>query len=171
MTKILIMKLKLVFAIYCLFFITACQYGTGMNGKVIDEETGLPISNATVNLLNGKDIKRTNNKGYFTVFVQTGIHKIDPIVEISKKGYKPFQIQFSSEDDKNTYSVKSEYKWIDYDSPLYFNSKDSTSYIIGTDIEKWSQHFSVDDTIIFYLTKDDEKTEIEKIKSELLKTE
>ena len=161
------MKTTLILTSFCLFFLVSCDYRTGMTGKVVDKETGRPISNATVNLLDGKSIKKTNNEGYFAVYRQMGAFKVDPKVEITQKGYKPFQIKISSSHDKTSYSVKSETKWVDFNEPLSIESKSKTSELKGTWLEKWSQNFAVSDTLIIYLTKEDEKAEIEKIKSEL----
>jgi len=160
------MKRQFIFYSFCLLFVISCDYGTGMTGKVIDKETGKPISNATVNLLDGKDIAKTNETGYFEVYRQGGSHKIVPEVLITKKGYKPFQIRITSSDEGNSYTVKSETKDIEYDEPLYLNS-DKSSFTTGTTIEKWSQNFSVSDTLTIYLTKDDEKAEVKKIKMKL----
>ena len=161
------MKTILILSIFCLFFMESCDYGTGMTGKVFDKETGQPISNATVNLLDSKDIKKTNNEGFFAVYRQMGAFKVDPVIEITKKGYKPFQMQISSKNDKTSYFVKSETKWVDFNEPLTNDSKAKTSDLTGTWIEKWSQNFTAGDTLLIYLTKDDEKAEIEKIETEL----
>ena len=161
------MKTTLILTSFYLFFLVSCDYGTGITGKVIDKETRRPISNATVNLLDGKDIKKTSNEGYFAVYRQMGAFKVDPEVEITQKGYKPFKIKISSSHGKISYSVKSETKWVDFKEPLSFESKHKTSELEGTWLEKWSQNFTVGDTLLIYLTKDDEKAEIEKIKTEL----
>jgi thioredoxin reductase len=139
---------------------------TGMTGKVFDKETGKPIANATVNLLEDKDVAQTDNNGYFQVYTQTGSHKIAPIVVVSKKGYKPFQLRINSSGEETSYSVKSETEFIKYKDTLFMNSNKS-SYLLGVDIEKWSQNFAVGDTLKIYLTKENVEKEVEKIQIEL----
>ena len=163
------MEGRFLFYSFCLLFIASCDYGTGMTGKVIDKETGNPISNATVNLLDGKDIVKTTETGYFEVYRQGGSRKIDPEVLITKKGYKPFKIRITSSDEGTSYTIKSETKDIEYNEPLYLNS-DKSSFTTGTVIEKWSQNFSVGDTLTIYLTKDDEIAEVEMTKKKLKAT-
>jgi len=133
---------------------------TGMNGKIIDKETGKPISDAEVNLCEGLDVTSTNKDGYFEVHGKTGAHKIDPIVVVTKDGYKPFQIKISYSDDESSYSVKTETKWIKYKDTVFFNSE-KTSFLLGVDIEKWSQDFAISDTLTIYLTKENDKKEVE----------
>jgi len=137
-----------------------------MTGKVYDKETGKPIANATVILLEDKTTIQTDNKGYFEVYTSTGAYKIDPIVVVSKKGYKPFQLRIKYSGDEISYSVKSETEYIEYKDTLFLSSN-KDSYLLGVDIEKWSQNFAVDDTIRIYLTKKDIEGEVEKIQTKL----
>lgn len=137
-----------------------------MRGKVYDKETGKPIADATVNLLEDKDIVQTDHNGYFEVYTQTGAHKIDPIVVVSKKGYKPFQLSIKHSGDEISYSVKSQTEYVEYKDTLFLSSN-KDSYLLGVDIEKWSQNFAVDDTLRIYLTKKDIEGEVEKIQTKL----
>ena len=154
--------MKLLFISCCLLFMVSCGEfrKTGMNGKIIDKETGKPISDAAVNLCQGLDVTTTNTEGYFEVNGQTGAHKIDPVVEVTKDGYKPFQIKISYSENESSYSVKTETKWIRYKDTVFFNSK-KTSFLLGVDIEKWSQDFAISDTLTIYLTKENYKKEVE----------
>jgi len=137
-----------------------------MTGKVYDKETGKPIVDATVNLLEDRDNAKTDSNGYFEVYAQTGNHKIAPIILVSKEGYKPFQLRISSSDNGVNYSVKSETEFIKYRDTLFLNS-DKTSYLLGVDIEKWSLNFAVDDTLKIYLTRKNVQKEVEKIQTKL----
>lgn len=162
------MKPKLILYGLCLFC-TSCHYYASMTGKIIDKETGKPIADATVNLLDGSDIKKTETDGYFDVFTRTKGSK-NPEVVVTKKGYKPFQIEISNSNDKNLYSVKSETKWIEFGERLYLVPKDTNSFISGISIEKWSQFFTAGgDTLLIYLSKDNEKVEIDKMKKQIIK--
>jgi hypothetical protein len=42
-----------------------------------------------------------------------------------------------------------------------------SSYLLGVDIEKWSQDFAVVDSLRIYLTKKDIEGEVEKIQTKL----
>lgn len=137
-----------------------------MKGKVIDVDTGKPISNVTVNLLDGKDIKKTNDIGYFEVEYVTGFCE-DPEITLSTKGYKPFYLKIKHSNGKTHYITKSETIWVNYDHPFYPDINNKTTVIIGTWIEKWSQDYSTKDTLIIYLMKADIKTEIENIQNEI----
>jgi|GEM_PF-6027171 hypothetical protein len=137
-----------------------------MTGKVYDKETGKPIANATVNLLENKDIAQTDSNGYFEVYTHTGSHKTSPMIIVSKKGYKSFQLRVSYSDGENSYSVKSETEYIKYKDTLFLNLN-KTSYLLGVDIEKWSNNFSVGDTLKIYLTRENVEKEVEKIQTEL----
>jgi hypothetical protein len=63
--------------------------------------------------------------------------------------------------------VKSELIWIKYDKPFYPESTNRNTFINGAWINKWSQHFLASDTLIFFLTKDNNTSEIERIKTNL----
>jgi len=157
------------FLIFCFlpFFLSACDYVTDLEGKIIDIETGKPISGATVNLLDGKDIQETNADGFFSVsFCPTRLTY--PKVLITKKGYKPFEIEFDGSDKQKIYKVTTETKYVKLSKPFYFIPNDTSSYMVNVNIDKWSRNFSVGDTLKIYLKPDNEnlevKQELEKIK-------
>ena len=160
------MNIRLTILSTCILLFMSCNMSTGMKGRVFDKETGKPISNATVNLLEDKDIVQTDNDGYFEVYTSTGNHKTAPIVVVSKKGYKPFQLRINYSGDETSYSVKSETEFIEYKDTLFMNTNKS-SYLLGVDIEKWSQDFAVVDSLRIYLTKKDIEGEVEKIQTKL----
>jgi len=137
---------------------------TGMTGKVYDKETGKPIAHATVILLEDKDKVQTDNEGYFEVYTPTGNKRIDPIVVVSKKGYKPFQLRINYSGDETSYSVKTETEYIQYKDTLFLFSNKS-SYLLGVDIEKWSQDFAVGDTLKIYLKKKNTEAEVKEIRA------
>ena len=158
------MNIKLTILSSCILLFTSCNMSTGMKGKVFDKETGKPIANATVILLKDKDEVQTDNEGYFEVSTPTGNQRIDPTVIVSKKGYKPFQLSINYSSDETSYSVKTETEYIQYKDTLFlYSNKDS--YLLGVDIEKWSQDFAVGDTLKIYLKKKNTEAEVKEIRA------
>ncbi|GAB2786772.1 hypothetical protein GCM10027275_34130 [Rhabdobacter roseus] len=142
----------------------ACNFSVKVLGRVFDKETGLPLARTTVNLLEGKDIKKTNTNGYFEVSSDTRPFQ-NPIILITKDGYKPFQLKIKERNgDATSYIVKSESIFIDYEKPVYPDPNNRGTFITGTWIDKWSKEFKTGDTLSIYLAKEDTKTEIEKIR-------
>jgi hypothetical protein len=50
--------------ILSIFLISSCDYEIRIQGKIVDEDTNKPISGATINLLDDRDIQKSNNVGY-----------------------------------------------------------------------------------------------------------
>lgn len=148
---------------------TSCDFSTGIEGKVIDKETGIPISHANINLLDGQDIELSDASGYFKVYCNTGAYKVNPIITVTKNGYKPFKIKIENSKDKINYIVSSESFFVEYDEPFYPDTNNRKTFISGTWINKWSQNFIVDDTLTILLNKDDIDSEIERIQHDLRK--
>ncbi|MGF1639215.1 MAG: hypothetical protein ACFCUU_19215 [Cyclobacteriaceae bacterium] len=73
-----------------------------MSGKILDKETTMPIGNAIVDLLNGRDIQESDRHGYFEVLDQAGFCK-NLSINVSKVGYKPFQLKVSFSDHEKMY--------------------------------------------------------------------
>lgn len=157
------------FYIFCIFpfILTACDYVTALDGKIIDNETGKPISGASVNLSDGKDIQETNADGYFSVSYGTGRLTSRKIL-ITKKGYKPFEIEFDGSDKQIIYKVTTDTKYVKLSKPFYFIPNDTSSYLVTILIDKWSSNFSVGDTLKIFLKPDninlEVKQEMEKIR-------
>lgn len=150
-----------------LILISSCDIYTGTSAKVLDQETGKPISDARVVLLYKSDSTKTNDKGYFEIRSSTGLYKVDPEVLITKAGYKPFQLKEKHSSKETSYIVKSESIDVDFDKPVYPDPRNRGTFIVSTSIDKWSQDFRAGDTLIFYLTRDDRNSEIERIKNEI----
>jgi hypothetical protein len=53
--------------ILSLFLISSCDYAIRISGKIVDEDTNKPISGATISLLDDRDVKKSNDAGYFEV--------------------------------------------------------------------------------------------------------
>lgn len=155
--------MKIIYGL-CLVLICSCDCTIRVSGIIIDKETKNVISNASINLLNGRDIEKSNANGYFEVLDQAGFCK-DPVIVVKMEGYKPFQLEIKDSKGEISYTVKSETVWIDYDEPFYPNSSNRNTFITGTWINKWSQDFCASDTLRIYLTKYDTESEIETIKS------
>src|SRR2546423_9912728 len=86
------MKYKLALLILIPFLFASCEGYKLLNGVVISEKTGKPISNAKIIVLNGrKQITRTNSSGKFSITSEfTGLWFGGPkfVFEIKKEGYK-----------------------------------------------------------------------------------
>jgi len=102
------MNSKIIALLIASILVTSCDFFTGLEGKVIDEKSKIPIVNANVSFLDGKNVTRTNDDGYFNVRCRTGLRLIEPEIKITKDGYKPFQIKIKRSKEKVTYFVKSE---------------------------------------------------------------
>jgi len=73
------MNIRLIFFCILLLQLQACtDFSVSVSGRVIDKETGYPISNAIVNLLDENNIQETNSIGYFEVSTGTRITEKDP---------------------------------------------------------------------------------------------
>ncbi len=157
--------MKIIYGL-CLVLFCSCDCVVDVSGIIKDKETNDVISNATIDLLDGVDIKKSNAKGYFKVTYLSGFCK-DPVIVVRKEGYKPFHLKFKDSKGDVSYNVKSEKEFIDFDKPIYPDSTNRNTFIFGTWIDKWSQDFCVSDTLIIYLSRQDVKSEIEKIKAKL----
>jgi len=163
------MKTVNVIAFLIVLLLTSCDWETHIIGKVIDKETGKEISGATINLLDGKDIVKSDKNGCFSVSHAWGGISIDPKISISCNGYKPFQLIMKSSSNEICYSIKNEYYYVNLDKPFYPDPKDSSSYSVNFSLQKWSQTITTGDTLKIYLDRDNINAEIEKIKKNMSK--
>ncbi len=151
-----------------LIYFGARDYIVYMTGIVIDKESGQKLSNVNVKLIDVNDSVTTDNKGYFEIY-RRPTRSVSKKIVVSKSGYKPFQITIENSDNDYKYIVKTERLSVNFDKPFYPHLNDSNVYFSNIDIEKYSQTFCAGDTLKIYLDKNDEKFEVEKIKSEMLK--
>ncbi len=146
-----------------LIFLTACDCLTVVEGRIISNETRLPISNATIELLDKKTTVKSDNKGQYKIEYVSGFC-FDPKIRITSENYKPFEIKIRTTSHSKSYELKSETKSIEYEKPFYPNSAKDSGFMTGTWINKFSQNFSVyNDSIFIYLDDDNIKKEIESI--------
>ncbi|GGK70028.1 hypothetical protein GCM10011405_17600 [Rufibacter glacialis] len=115
-----------------------------------------------MNLLEGGDIQKTASNGLFQVFSETGPFQ-DPILQISKPGYKPFHLQIERNKEETRYMIKSEQVFVEYDTPVYPDLNNRKTFSAGTWINKWSQDFKNGDTLSIYLEREDIKTEVDRL--------
>ena len=155
------MKLIILVISVSLLMLISCDCEIKVVGKVLEKDSGKPIQGAVVDLLKGADIEKTNSKGIFEVIKITGFCK-DPMINISSTRYKPFQIVIKKSKGQATYSIKTETKWIDFNKPYYPDPKNANTYITGTWINRWSENFTIADTLIVYLSKEDSTQNITK---------
>lgn len=160
------MSRKYLFLLILLLPLQGCSFSVKILGRVIDKETGRLILGATVNLLEGRDIKKTDKAGFFEVFSETGPFQ-DPTILVTKDGYKPFQIRIEGSDEETTYTVKSESIFIDYEEPVFPEPNKRETFITGAWIDKWSKEFKTGDTLTIYLVRDNRKAEIERAKEKI----
>jgi hypothetical protein len=134
---------------FFIFLISSCDCGDSMQGKVVDNSTGKPIKGVLVNFSNGKNTALTDEKGFFSVGYLVGGNCKPKIIELSKYGYKPFQLTVEYSKENVTYKVKKE--------DVFTEKPQNGIYNGNSIIQKWSQNFSIGDTIVFYLTKQNEQ--------------
>ena len=108
----------------------SCDCETKVTGKVLDKDTGQPIADAKVDLLNGAALGKTNGNGIFQVVKVTGFCK-DPLLKVSSTGYKPFQIEIKKSKGSTQYIIKTESTWIDYNQPFYPDTNNRNTFIKG----------------------------------------
>ena len=163
------MSRKSLFLCILLLPLQGCSFSVKILGRVVDKETGLSISGATANLLEGRDIKKTDNAGLFEVFSETRPFQ-DPTILVTKNGYKPFQLRIEDSSEETNYIVKSESISVDYDEPVYPDPNNRETFITGIWIDKWSKEFKTGDTLTIYLVREDRRAEIERAKKEIENT-
>ena len=147
--------------------LTGCDCYVAVKGKVFSSSTGKPVDGAIIKMVE-RNIEVTSNKnGQFLIDEQTGFC-YDPKIEITKTGYKPFQLTIISDSETTSYQVKTESKSFDFENPFYPDSSRKDTFITSTWIDQFSHSFEVKgDSIIFYLDENNPKKEIELIKEEL----
>ena len=109
-----------------------------------------PVEGATVLLINQNISVKTDENGFFKM-ATSGC--FDAHFKISKTYYKPFEITFGSSSNSNSYQVKSESIFGNYESPIYSNPNDKNSSVVtGTWIRQNSESFFASSSgIIYYL--------------------
>lgn len=150
-----------------LFFLTACDCYTVVEGRIVSTETKLPISNATIELLDKKTTVKSDDKGQFRITYMSGFC-FDPKIRVTSENCKPFEVKINSSNHSKSYEIKSETKFIDYEKPFYPNPDRTGTSMTGTWINSFSQNFAVkDDSLFIYLDENNIKKEIENIQKTL----
>jgi len=147
-------------------FLSGCECQINIKGQIISNSTGLPLEGVLIDLKR-KNVKVISDKyGKFNLEHFGGC--FDPLIQITKKGYKPFEIKFSNSDNLNTYKIKNVSKWYEYPTLFYPDSSDSNYSLTGTWISQYSRNFQIkSDSIIIFLDEENINKEIESIKKEL----
>jgi len=133
-----------------------CDYSIGLQGRVLSNETGEPISGALVTLKSVNITVATDSLGFFYLR-QTGGGKLpQAIYQISKEGYKDFEIEFSSTTSGNVTIVKTGKKNYDLGGKFFYpDSTDLSTYLEVITFEKFSQDYMMkSDSVIFYMDID-----------------
>jgi hypothetical protein len=152
--------------LFPLIFLTACDCLTVVEGRIISTETKLPISNATIELLDKKTTVKSDDKGQFKISYVSGFC-FDPKIKVTSENHKPFEVKIHSSNHSKSFE-KSETKYIDYDKPFYPNPGKTGTFMTGTWINNFSQNFAVkDDSLFIYLDENNIKKEIQNIQKTL----
>lgn len=150
-----------------LIFLTACDCFTVVKGRIISDETKLPIANATIELIDKNTIVKSDNEGQFKIEYVSGFC-FDPKIRITSNNYKPFEIKIRHSNHSKSYELKSESEFIDYEKPFYPNPSKDSGFMTGTWINIFSQNFSVsNDSVFICFDGDNIKKEIENIQKTL----
>jgi len=156
------MSKKYFFLCFLILPLQGCtSFSVRINGKVFDNETKMPLVGTTVNLLNGRDIKKTDGNGFFEVFSETKPFQ-DPTILVTREGFKPFELRIKRKRNETSYIIKSESTYVDFEEPAYPDPNNQETFITGTWIEKWSKEFKTGDTLNIYLEREDIEVEIKR---------
>lgn len=111
----------------------------------------------------------SNEEGVFIIEEQTGFC-YDPQIELTKTGFKPFQIQIAGDADYTSFQIKSESESVNFDKPVYPDPQNQSTFVTRTWIENYSQNFKrSNDSLIIYLDEDNIEAELNSIKEKLKK--
>ena len=148
-----------------ILLLQSCDCFVSVKGKIISNSTKQPIQGAIIEMVDKSESTKSDAEGYFSLSKQVGLC-FGPQIKITKKNYKPFEMNLSGSNESKSYKVKSKQDFVDYDAPFFPDPNDKGTFTIGTWIEKYSQMFSVrSDTILFYLDTVNVESEILQIKS------
>lgn len=158
------MKLQYIISFVFLITIISCDCYVEVKGQIVSSSTGKPIENTQVTLIDKNREVYSDQNGNFLIDMQTGFC-FDPEIQVSKKGFKPFQVLISGDSQSKNFKITSESRFVDFDEPLYSDSCNRKTFITGTWIEKYSQDFkSQNNSLIIYLDTDNLKEEIKGLK-------
>lgn len=147
--------------------LSSCDCNMSVKGKILSTSTGKPIAGVTIKMLDRNIESTSNEEGLFFIDDQTGFC-YDPHIELTKIGYKPFQILIAGGDDYISYHVKSESKSVNFDKPIYPDSQNQNTFVTSTWIENYSQNFKTsNDSLIIHLDENNIEAELKAIKKKL----
>jgi hypothetical protein len=140
-----------------------------VTGQIVSSSTGKPIENALVTMIDKNLEVNSDQNGKFLIDMHTGFC-FDPEIQVTKEGFKPFQVLISVDSESITYQIRSESQSVDLDEPVYPDSSDPNTFIVATWIEKYSQDFeSKNDSLIIYLETENFEEEINELKDKIKK--
>ncbi|WP_305982194.1 carboxypeptidase-like regulatory domain-containing protein [Roseivirga thermotolerans] len=150
------MKINQILCILILIPLTSCDCVVNVHGKVLSATTGDPITDAQIIMVGENKKVKSDEFGYFSISNVTGFC-FDPEIEVTKTGYKPFNVTISISSDSRSFKVKSESEHIKLDNPIYPDSSNRNTFISAKWIEKFSADFKViGDTLFIYLSENNE---------------
>ena len=161
------MKIKIFTLIGITLLLSSCDCWISVNGKVVSSETGKPISGAKIEMIDKNLTSTSDQNGNFSIGEMTGFC-YSPKVRITYDNHKPFEIELESDSDFKNYKLKKESESVDFDEPFYPDPNNRNTFILSTQIEKYSGSFEIkSDSLIIYLDEKNPTKEIELIKRKL----
>lgn len=129
-----------------LFLIIITLYGCDcrlhIEGEVLSNIDEKPIKNATIRLGGTNIITYSDSLGYFNIDYIGGGKAPKPILIISKKGYKNFELEFDNNDSENSIKVKTDV--IEFDlkgKKLYPDSMNLSTFMTVLEFDKYSKDY------------------------------
>ncbi|WP_298248427.1 hypothetical protein [uncultured Christiangramia sp.] len=157
------MNKRIILVLISYLFI-ACDCEVGIQGQILSSNTGKPIEDARIEIIDKELVSSTDENGYFSLGEMTGFC-YSPRVRVTYKNHKPFELELKLNSDNRIFKVKEESEYIDLDKPFYPNSENKKTSIGVIPIEKYSRNFKIqNDSVFIYLDKKDLKREIDSIK-------
>jgi hypothetical protein len=154
------------FVLALLILTSSCDCFIKIKGTVISSSTGKPIEGALVEMMK-QDKTVTDSLGRFLVAKHTGFC-FDPILLITKPKYKPFKIKIETKSKTIRYSITYDSESFDFNKPIYPDTTNKKTFIVGSWIEKYSRNFQVrNDSLFIYLDDSNPENEKETIKNKI----
>jgi len=142
---------KRIILILISYLIISCDCEIGIQGQVLSSNTGKPIEDAKIEIIDKQLVSSTDQNGYFALGEMTGFC-YSPRVRVTYKNHKPFELELNSNSDNRIFKVKEESEYIDLDKPYYPNSENKKTSISTIPIEKYSRNFKIKNDSVYIYT-------------------
>lgn len=118
----------------------SCEKSIVIEGNIISSKSGKPINHALIKFVDRDVYTYSDQDGNFTLEDFGGYSLSDEFI-ITHKRYKPFRMKQHSSGNFQSYSVWSNSEFYYFEQPFYFNSEDTSSFIVGTWVDDHSSTF------------------------------